>query len=310
MTNYVILLADNDPAYRTAIAKTLAREGYKVVEATSRDDTVRLLEEGKVDLALLDVRLVDDHAAHDISGLRIAANPAFRHIPKVVLTGFDLSPEHVRQLLGLDPEQAPPALYYVLKGEGHEALLGVIRAALDLWPFLHVSTMKVARQIREDYETVQSQAKRNYWMTISVSAVGFIAIFLGIALAWSGGVTIAIVGSATGLLVQAISYLYFTRLDLANERMDRYHKEILELYWLEFTVGMCQKLPLENRLACIERALIAAVQRRFAPPGSPAAPGKTPKRAAVQKIEGGQNEEDNRVYGQYSEVPGPVGEIA
>jgi two-component system response regulator GlrR len=55
----VILVADDEPAMRHAIAGALAREGYKVITAETGQEAVRVLSEfpGTVHLVLCDIRM-------------------------------------------------------------------------------------------------------------------------------------------------------------------------------------------------------------------------------------------------------------
>ena len=75
-------------------------------------------------------------------------------------------------------------------------------------------------------------------------------------------------GAAAGLILNAVGYLFFARLDLANGRMDVYHQELLQTYWLEFLLSITERLPADRENACIERAVQAALESWY-PPRSP-----------------------------------------
>jgi CheY-like chemotaxis protein len=262
----VILLADNNQEFLDIYSKFLSTAGYQVVTATDPEGARKVLSENRVDLAVLDIRLVDDDDVKDISGLEVAVDKAFRRVPKIILTGFVPSAENLRRALGQLIDEVPPAVAYVQKEEGVKRLQEVIATSLEIWPQVLLSTNKVARQIKEDYEAVRHQAGHQYNMARTVSVIGFLAIFAGIALAWFGRLDIGIVGTASGIVLQALSYLFFKRLDLSNERLDTYHRELLETYWLELLMSACDALPLDRQMAMTEQAITSATNRWLAPP--------------------------------------------
>ncbi len=275
--SYVVLLADNNPEFLQTYARVMAADDFDVKTAGSPEAARRLLENTAIDIAVLDVRLVNDNDDNDFSGIQLAADKAFRHIPKIMLTGFHTPPEHVREALGFRPDELPPAVAFVKKDEGPDKLLKVIRSSLEGWPKLRISTAKVSEQTKEDYQVVREQAKRNYNVARAVSIIGFVVIFVGICLAWYGKLTIGVVGTTAGLITEALSYLFFKRVDLANSRMDEYHRELLQSYWLELLVGTCQELPAGKRITNTEKVLQAAV-RRWINPGGASKPPARPKK--------------------------------
>lgn len=82
-----ILFADNDPDFLETRSGFLKEEGYEVVMASSPTDARRKLEQGGIDLAILDVRLTNDDDEKDTSGLALAK--AIGHaVPKIILTAL------------------------------------------------------------------------------------------------------------------------------------------------------------------------------------------------------------------------------
>jgi|GEM_PF-3279766 len=262
----VILLADNNPTFLESYRKFLSNAGYQVITATDPEGARKTLDEKRVDLALLDIRLVDDGDEKDISGLEIAVDKAYRRVPKIILTAFIPSAENLRKTLGPRADDVPSAVYYFHKNEDPKRLQQLVADSLEIWPQVLLSTNKVARQIKEDYEAVRRQARQQYATARAVSIIGFLAIFAGIGLAWLGKLEIGIVGTASGLILQALSYLFFKRLDLSNERLDEYHRELLETYWLELLMSACDALPLDKQMEVTEQAIKAATNRWLAPP--------------------------------------------
>jgi CheY-like chemotaxis protein len=262
----ILLLADNDAKFREAWGEALSEAGYDTRLASNPKQAQNLLRETDIDLAILDLRLVEDTDENDASGLEIATDKAFRHIPKIVLTAFPTSYENLRRALGLTPDELPATIAFVDKAEGPNTLLEVVHRALEVWPDLRMATTKVSEQIKGDHRVARKQAKLNYAVAFIVSILGFLVISAGICLAWFDKLAMGIVGTASGIILEALGYLFFTRLDLANERMDIYHRELLQTYWLELLLAACEQLPAGRQLICTERAINAATNSWLLPP--------------------------------------------
>lgn len=119
----VILFADNDGDFLDTRAEFLERAGYKVIKARTPEEARQLLSEARIHMAILDVRLEDDDDDRDISGLTLAKDSAFRVIPKIILTGRAFEFERVREALRELPDGYRPAINYLAKSEGPEALI-------------------------------------------------------------------------------------------------------------------------------------------------------------------------------------------
>lgn len=125
-----ILMAENDLLFMAARAEFLEQRGYTVIQAADPAAAVDQLENGRIHLAVLDIRLENDDDELDISGLTIAADPRFRSIPKIILTNF---PRHdtVRMMLKHAAGELPPAVDYVTKAEGPEAMIHAVAHTLQ-----------------------------------------------------------------------------------------------------------------------------------------------------------------------------------
>jgi CheY-like chemotaxis protein len=260
----VLLIADNNQDYLNEVTRDFEAAGYQVLAASNPQQARNVLEQGQVDLAILDVRLADD-SEMDVSGLEIALDRTFLKIPKIMLTKFGANVQTLAKVLGLAPEKLPYALDFVEKAKGTDVLIEAVRRALRLWPSVRTAAIEVSQQARADYTIILQQAKRNYYLALGVSIIGFIFISLGIVLALFKGLAIGVVGSASGIIIQGLSYLFFRRTDLSNVRMDIYHRELLETYWLELLLAACERLPLDRRIACTEQSISAATRRWLGP---------------------------------------------
>ncbi len=262
----VILFADNDPETCEVFGKALTDQGYDVRFATNPGEALTKLMSGGIDLAVLDMRLEDDEPT-DISGLTLANNLSFRHIPKIILTGYQPSPEFFRKIRELSADELPAAVTWVGKEEGPNKLLELIPRVIAHWMNLQktqILTSNIARRLEEDQAAIRRQAAQNYTRATFSSYVGFGLIIASIILAFfEGAIEISKVVAVSGVITEVLGYLFFRRLDVANKRMDKYHQEILQTHGLELLLATCEPLPAEKQIAVSERIIQAATESWF-----------------------------------------------
>ena len=124
-----LLLADNDADYLASLQNLLEVEDYHVDVAANVEEAIALLAEERFDLALVDLRLTDDGADYDFSGLKVARVAGEAGVPCIIITAFP-TVEATRQALrsrGLKPL----ALDLVPKLGGPAAILDAIRVVWD-----------------------------------------------------------------------------------------------------------------------------------------------------------------------------------
>jgi two-component system KDP operon response regulator KdpE len=113
-----ILLVEDDPAQRRALADILAARGYRVASAGSAAEALGMLDAERPDLALVDLGLPD------LDGIELSRHIGLRiGCPRIILTADDRGERIVE---GLDSG----ADDYVLKPYEPEVLLARVRAAL------------------------------------------------------------------------------------------------------------------------------------------------------------------------------------
>ena len=98
---YTILVVDDDPTTRQALAMLVAEAGYEVLTSGDVPSALHVLEDSRPDLLITDVRLANHN------GLQLIAM-APRPIPTIVLTGFaDPSIEADARRLGAEYRTKP-----------------------------------------------------------------------------------------------------------------------------------------------------------------------------------------------------------
>jgi DNA-binding response OmpR family regulator len=123
-----IVLADNDRSSLNTRAEYLEACGYVVLRAADLAQATKYLVESTVNLAILDIRLVNDEDERDVSGITLAEKVR-AEVPKIMLTAFP-SWQAVRDALGTTYDNEPAATYYVAKREGMEVLLDYVHRAI------------------------------------------------------------------------------------------------------------------------------------------------------------------------------------
>ena len=118
-----ILIVDDAPVGREAMAKWLQREGFEIATARNGAEGLVRLKETKPDLILL------DHMMPEVDGLTFLAGirrfPKWKALPVIMMTGIK-DPAHQRKALALNISE------YLVKNEfTPRDLLAGIRKHLD-----------------------------------------------------------------------------------------------------------------------------------------------------------------------------------
>lgn len=261
-----ILVADNEPDYLETVRDFLQREGFRVLPAASPAEAVQILEQGGVDLAVIDIRLVNDNDERDTSGLGVVKKYA-PHVPKILLTRWPRY-EDVREALSGQLDGLPNAVDFVAKQEGVQSLLTAINRALHLVTRYREMSDNLARRINLGYDDARQQSKWNYWFSLAASVIGMTIIFVGAYLAVNGYQPVAIPTTVAGVLAQGIAVLFFKRVDLSNVRIDARHRELMEIKWLDTLMAACDDFSTEEKQESYKGQVINAATQMWLTSGS------------------------------------------
>ena len=242
MAKPIILLADNDTEFLETRREFLEDEGLDVKSASNLAEAKTILDQGRVDLAVIDLRLDNNEDERDMSGLDLARQVA-PSIPKIIVSQFT-NPEVVRNALVPQLDGFAPAVDFINKADGLEPLLTAIRRALARSDsrLLQVSD-RMALRIDWDYKEAQQQARWYSRFSLGFTVAGFIMILIAVYLAMTSSLAVGILTTVVGVITQAISALFFRRVDAANKRMDHYHQELLQIRQVELLLAACEELP-------------------------------------------------------------------
>ena len=95
MADQHILAVDDDPAMRELIAGYLSSRGFRVSTAANGADMARVLDDGVVDLIVLDLKLAGEDGLQLVRELRTRSN-----VPIIIITGHRR--DEVDRIVGLE----------------------------------------------------------------------------------------------------------------------------------------------------------------------------------------------------------------
>lgn len=124
-----ILIVDNNDPYRTSLRNGLKLAGYYVLEARSRQEAIEQLD-SKPDLAIVDVRLIDDEDPHDNTGFQLV--PEIKNLPVVILTAHPDS-EALKTVYNLPPGTPQPK-DFISKTNDMTSIVARVQRVLDSLP--------------------------------------------------------------------------------------------------------------------------------------------------------------------------------
>lgn len=127
MSNH-ILFADNDPEFLNTRTEFLERAGYDVIKSTTLSETEWLLKNANIHLAILDIRMENDDDDRDKTGLILAMQEEYLSIPKIIITSHE-SADAARAALKRKFGEVAPAVDFIYKAEGPDALIDAVKAA-------------------------------------------------------------------------------------------------------------------------------------------------------------------------------------
>jgi len=122
MANELILVVEDNEKNRKLVRDVLNFKGYRLAEAETGEDGVRLARELRPDLILMDIQLPGINGITALAQIR--EDPALRHIPVIAVTASAMT--HDRQKImasGFDGYQSKPI--------NVKEFLAAVRAILD-----------------------------------------------------------------------------------------------------------------------------------------------------------------------------------
>jgi CheY-like chemotaxis protein len=262
MKKVVILFADNDENFLETRRESLEQEGYKVMPALGPDEAREILKQSEIDIAIIDIRLLNDKDEKDLSGLNLAKIIPPR-IPKIILTNFP-NVDEAREALAPQLDGTSLAVDFLAKIEGPQALLTAIRKILKRDNNFKELNDTIIIKIDGDYSDARQQARGYYWASLVVAIIGMLVVVVSVGLMMAHLLSSGIPGAVVGVIGEAVSVLFFRQANITNIRMDGYHQELLQTCQLENLLAACDELvDNEGKEKCKEKIIMDATKLWF-----------------------------------------------
>lgn len=276
MSAKIILIADNMQNFLDERREFLKQAGYTVVTADNPTDTERILKRGGVDLAILDIRLVNDDDEEDTSGLELAQKFG-QTIPIIILTGFPTW-ENVKTALGQNMSGLSPAVDFLSKEESPNLMVQTVNLTIEnpklkrnmLLEFQSESSQALheilqKKELTETTEKFQKSLERterdllqyrkeiaqqsgNYQKTaIWTGLAGICVIMVGVLLVFFRVVPFAILSGTIGVIADAVSILFIKRAVQASKQVDQNYKELQEIYKASHLISICDTIESKSK---------------------------------------------------------------
>jgi DNA-binding NarL/FixJ family response regulator len=218
---------------------------------------------------LIDVRLVNNADPGDRSGIKLAQEIGTK-VPVLMLSKHDTI-EYVKEALAARPDGRRAAFDYVLKDEGYHAIAAAIYQVTQITGTVTAKVFELDERLRASYLAVSSQSAKTFFDSRIIAWSGITIIIVSLALFFGGILDSAqgAIGAVSGVVLQAIIMLFFSRQDKADTRMDRYHQELAAMSRLELLIATSDKVSDQtSRYAIQEYILKQAAQHWLAAPAT------------------------------------------
>ena len=228
-----ILVADNNEKWLNDMCDVIERHHYHVIRANTPERAMAILGSHSADIAVLDLKLKDD-GPHDISGFKVARD-SDRMVPKIIVSQYSSEKDFAQaypRAFHVDVDAFPVLVDFVEKGAIESKLIPSIEHALrvkDTWSLSAQS--KISKELKKDHERARREAIIHYWITLGVSIVFALIIFVGAYELHSAdsGSALPLILIVVGVLVAEVTnYIFGKKLEFLYHRVERYHDELLQ----------------------------------------------------------------------------------
>ena len=268
-----VLVADNLDTALESLSREVRRGGYSVVEVTNPEQATAVLNSGRVDVGVLDLRLRDDNP-NDYSGIRVAIDTD-RAIPKIIVSSFDTFAS-AREALGTKLDGLSAAVDFIKKENVSTDLLPAIERALKIKRLWSTSARnRISTQLNEDYIRARRDAVWHYWSSLGISLAFALPIVIG-AFQLHGGSSVTLIFTVIGVVVAEVTnYIFTKKLEFLSHRVDRFHSELLQAYRFEHLLESSDYIKNEGERERFKLHVLETATSRWIGPAAEEAEART-----------------------------------
>lgn len=276
MTSQIILMADNNPDFLEVRREFLEDVGYTVITAYNPSDAENILKRGGVDLAILDIRMLDDDDEQDTSGLEIARKFG-QALPVIMLTGYPTW-EHVKAALEPNLNGLSSAVDFIAKSEGPLAMLQAVNLTLmvprfkrnvldefnaettqafhdtlrceepeDLTEKFKKSLERTEQDLLQFRQELFRQSERYQEFAIRMGLLGIGIILVGAFLVFFEIMHLAVLSGVASIVSEAISILFIRRAVQSSRHVDQQYRKLQEIYQASHLISICDTIKRKSK---------------------------------------------------------------
>src|ERR1039457_6251979 len=106
------------------------------------------------------------------------------------------------------------------------------------------------------YDQTLAEYRLNSRATVAIALLGFLAILIGIGIAYSGTITVGVVSSAAGVLAEAATVMFFKQNQEQIKQVQEYHKKLVSTQYLLTAVSLADSLDGNSRETEVKRIIL------------------------------------------------------
>ncbi|MCU1299893.1 MAG: hypothetical protein JWQ87_177 [Candidatus Sulfotelmatobacter sp.] len=106
------------------------------------------------------------------------------------------------------------------------------------------------------YDQTLAEYRLNSRATVAIAMLGFLAILIGIGIAYAGTIAVGVVSSAAGVLAEAATVMFFRQNQEQIKQVQEYHKELVSTQYLLTAVSLADSLEGDMREAEVKRIIL------------------------------------------------------
>jgi hypothetical protein len=106
------------------------------------------------------------------------------------------------------------------------------------------------------YDQTLTEYRLNSRATIVIAMLGFVAILIGIGIAYSGVIAIGVVSTAAGVLAEAATIMFFRQNQEQIKQVQEYHRKLVSTQYLLTAVSLAESLEGGTSVEEIRRIIL------------------------------------------------------
>lgn len=106
------------------------------------------------------------------------------------------------------------------------------------------------------YDQTLVEYRLNSRTTVVIASLGFVAILVGIGIAYSGTIAVGVVSGAAGVLAEAATVMFFRQNQEQIKQVQEYHKKLVSTQYLLTAISLADSLQGRQREDEVKRIIL------------------------------------------------------